>query len=101
MDIRQYISILWKGKWIIILCTLLAVAIGFVLIFTLPPVYEATTKVLIVEKNISSEVLDQYIPEYSGSREVNFQTQMEILDSRQFREEVIKKALTEYQAGRT
>ncbi|MFC2145448.1 polysaccharide biosynthesis tyrosine autokinase [Actinomycetota bacterium] len=91
MDIRQYWSILWRGKWIIILCTLLAVAVGFTLIFTLPPVYEATSKVLIVEKNISSEVFDQYTPEYSGSREVNFQTQMEIIDSRQFREEVIKK----------
>ncbi|MCD4670098.1 MAG: polysaccharide biosynthesis tyrosine autokinase [Actinomycetia bacterium] len=91
IDLRQYMSILWKGKWIIILCTLLAVAIGFALIFILPPVYEATTKVLIIEKNISSEVFDQYIPEYSGSREVNFQTQMEIIDSRKFREEVIRR----------
>ena len=85
LDLRQYMSILWKGKWIIILCTLLAVAIGFTLIFTLPPVYEATSEVLIVEKNISSEVLDQYIPEYSGSREVNFQTQMEIMCSMRLR----------------
>jgi len=91
LDLRQYMSILWKGKWIIILCTLLAVAVGFTLIFTMPPTYEATAKILIVEQNISSEVFDQYIPEYSGSREVNFQTQMEIINSRQFREEVIKR----------
>lgn len=91
IDLRQYLSILWKGKWIIILCTLLAIAVGLVLIFTLPPVYEATTEVLIVEENISSEVLDQYVPEYSSSSEVNFQTQMKILGSRQFQEEVIRK----------
>jgi capsular exopolysaccharide synthesis family protein len=91
MNTQQFISILWRGKWIIILCTLLISAVGFALILTFQPVYEATSKVLIVEKNISSEVLDQYVPEYSGSREVNFQTQIEILNSRQFREEVIKR----------
>jgi len=91
LDIRQYMSILWKGKWIIILCTLLAVAAGLSLIFTTPPAYEATAKILIVEKNISSEVFDQYIPEYTSSREVNFQTQIEIIGSRQFKEEVIKR----------
>ena len=91
IDTRQSLSILWKGKWIIILCTLLLLAVGLALIFTLQPLYEATSKILIVEKNISSEVLGQYVPEYSGSREVNFQTQIEILNSRQFREEVIKR----------
>jgi polysaccharide biosynthesis transport protein len=99
VDLRQYLSILWKGKWIIILCTVLALAVGLVLVFTLQPVYQATAKVLIVEKNISSEVFDQYIPEYSGSREINFQTQMEIISSRQFREEVIKRLSLDMKPG--
>jgi len=91
IDLREYMSILWRGKWLIALLTILAVIVGFILIFTLKPVYEATARVLIVEKSLSSELFGEYGTEYSTSSEVNFQTQMEILDSRQFREEIIKK----------
>lgn len=91
IDLREYLSILWRGKWIIVLCTVLAIAVGFYLVFTLQPVYEAKTKVLIVEKSLSGELFGEYNPEYSSSSEVNFQTQVEILGSRQFREEIIKK----------
>jgi uncharacterized protein involved in exopolysaccharide biosynthesis len=91
IDLREYMSILSKGKWVIILCTVLAIVVGLVLVFTLKPVYEASAKVLIVEKSLAGELFGEYNPEYSTSSEVNFQTQMEMLNSRQFKEEVIKK----------
>jgi len=92
IDLREYMSILWRGKWIIALCTILAIVVGFVLIFTLKPVYEANTRVLIIEESLAGEVFGEYYNlEYSTSSEVNFQTQVEILGSRQFREEIIKK----------
>ncbi|MDD3818403.1 MAG: polysaccharide biosynthesis tyrosine autokinase [Actinomycetota bacterium] len=91
IDLREYMSILAKGKWVIILCTFLAIVVGLFLVFTLKPVYEASAKVLIVEKSLAGELFGEYNPEYSTSSEVNFQTQMEMLNSRQFKEEVIKK----------
>ncbi len=99
MDTREYLSLLWRGKWIIILCAVLAIGVGFYLIFTLQPVYEARTKVLIVERSLSNELFGQYDIEYSTNREVNFKTQIEILSSRQFREEIIKKLSLKIKPG--
>jgi len=91
VDVREYFSILWKGKWIIIPLTILGLIIGLVLIYILPPVYSAEVKVLIVESTPSSQIFGDFVTEYSSSKEINFMTQLEILNSRQLREEVIKE----------
>ena len=96
VDIREYLSVLWRGKWIVIAITIVALFLGLILIYTLPPVYEAEAKVLIVEVNPANDMFgDEYGIQYSTSREVNFHTQLQILASRQFKEEVVEELALE------
>lgn len=48
IDLREYLRILWKWRWVIALVTAVAVATSGVLSFlVLPPVYEARTTILV------------------------------------------------------
>jgi len=92
IDIKEYLQILWKGKWIIIICFLVSiiVGIGITSVSNTSPLYRATAKVLIAERNLPSAIFGQNELEYSSVSKTNFDTQVEILKSRQFKEEVIK-----------
>ena len=47
MEIRQYTAILWRWKWLLVLCTLLAAAAAFVASSLTTPVFEASTMIFI------------------------------------------------------
>ena len=48
MDLRQYLQVLWKRRWVIIATTAVAAVAAVVLARASTPVYEATTTLLIV-----------------------------------------------------
>ena len=47
MELRQYLALLWKWAWLILLCVLLAGASAFLVSDRQPPTYQATTTLLI------------------------------------------------------
>ena len=48
IDLRELIGVFWRGKWVIILTTVIAVVIAFILSMRLPEEYEAEARVVIV-----------------------------------------------------
>jgi polysaccharide biosynthesis transport protein len=90
IDIKEYIQILWRGKWIILACIVIAGILGFMFSSNAIPIYRAEAKILIAEQNIPSELFGQTEVQYSTSSKTNFETQIEVVKSRRFKEEVIR-----------
>jgi polysaccharide biosynthesis transport protein len=90
IDIKEYIQILWRGKWIILACIVIAGILGFIISSNAIPLYRAEAKILIAEQNIPSELFGQTEVQYSTSSKTNFETQIEVVKSRRFKEEVIR-----------
>lgn len=47
IEVKQFVAILWRRKWLLVLVTLLAVTSGFVISNLMTPVFEASTTLLI------------------------------------------------------
>jgi len=47
MELKQYLTLLWKWAWLIVLCLLLAGGAAYVVSERQPPTYQATTTLLI------------------------------------------------------
>ena len=46
IDLRALFLTLWRGKWIVVICTLIAAILGFLASSQTPPVYRASAKVM-------------------------------------------------------
>ena len=58
IDLREYISILWKWRALIVSVTLLSVlTAGLLSFFVLKPVYEASTQIVASTDSVSNEVI--------------------------------------------
>ncbi len=69
IDLREYISILWKWKTLIISITLASMLIaGVISFFVLKPVYEASTQIIVSKDSIPHEVIksDYFLAEVIG-----------------------------------
>lgn len=49
MELRQYTAILWRWKWLLVVCTLLGAASAYIVSSLTAPVFEASTTLLINE----------------------------------------------------
>jgi len=58
IDIKEYLQILWRGKWIILACIVIAGILGFMFSSNAIPIYRAEAK---LPSRISP-------PNYSGRR---------------------------------
>ena len=59
IDLKEYLSIIWDRKWLIIGVTLLAILIsGIISFFVLKPVYETSTTILIGKSNSSQQAIN-------------------------------------------
>lgn len=59
IDLKEYLSIIWYRKWLIIGVTLLAILIsGIISFFVLKPVYETSTTILIGKSNSSQQAIN-------------------------------------------
>ncbi len=48
-ELRRYLALFWHFAWVLVLCTLLAAGIAYLISVKTTPVYQATTRVLINE----------------------------------------------------
>ena len=80
IDLRQILSTLWRGKWIVLICAVIALVLAFLAVAQQEPEYRATTTVLFdrQEANVMSG------EELLAQTEINSETlqnQIEILRS--------------------
>ena len=57
-DLRQYIALMWRWAWLILLATILAGGAAYITSRLQDPVYQATTTLLINEATTSSQASD-------------------------------------------
>lgn len=95
IDLLEYVRIVLKRKWVLVVFTLVLVALAAVLSFTKTPLYRATATLLIDEPGASllniQDVLNAgayYRSDYLGAY---FNTQLRLLTSRSLAERVSKR----------
>ncbi|MDD8020664.1 MAG: polysaccharide biosynthesis tyrosine autokinase [Acidobacteriota bacterium] len=89
IDLRKYLDIIFRQRWIIFTVTVMAVVITLLVSFTMKPVYMARGTVMIEkEPNILSF---EEIFQVETFRDDYFQTQYKLLQSRSLAERTIEK----------
>ncbi len=88
IDLRGLAHTLWRGKWIVVSCTLLAAVLGFLAVSQLEPAYRASAKVMFdIQQsnvvNIQEVLVDQ---QFDASK---LEDQIEVLRSTNLIERVI------------
>ena len=59
IDLKEYMSIIWNKKWLILGVTLLAIIISAIIsFFVLEPTYETSTKILVGRSNVSQNAIN-------------------------------------------
>lgn len=66
VELKRYLQIVWKWRWLIVLCTLLAAAFSYGVSSIIPPVYRASTTLLVRSATASSDdygtaILNQHL----------------------------------------
>ena len=90
LDLKDYIQILLRGKWIIIFTSVIAVGIAVYQTLTTKPVYEATVTVLINTKGQGKSVPFLDVGDAGGK---NIRNELEVLKSRSLNESVANELL--------
>ncbi len=87
MELRQYVSVIWKWLWLIALGTALAGGTAYVVSKNMAPIYQASTTLLI------SEASGPEMSDYTGllTSERLAKTYSELLKKRPIMEEVIRR----------
>jgi capsular exopolysaccharide synthesis family protein len=90
VHLRDYLRVLWRRKWILVICVVVlesTVAIGT---FLQTPVYRATAKVLI-EREVPKVMSFQEVSPIDTTSQDYYQTQYEIIRSRPIIEKVLDR----------
>lgn len=88
VDIRGLLATIWRGKYIIAVCTLIAVVLAFLVISQLEPKYKATAKVMFDLQKTNVVDLQQVLVDQEFSKDT-LQNQIEILRSTNLIERVV------------
>lgn len=89
IDIRALLATLWNGKWIILICTLLATAAGFLGVSQATPQYRAEAVVMFETGGNVNNIQEFLVnPEFSND---TLQNEIEVLRSTNLIERVIDK----------
>lgn len=86
---RDYIRILYRGRWVIIASFILVIMATIFVTFTTEPVYQASAKLMIEQKNGMGESLFDFTSMMKKESMIN--NQVEILKSRSLAEDVIHR----------
>jgi polysaccharide biosynthesis transport protein len=96
VDVKEYLAVLLKRKWLVLVCFLLSMALTTAFLFTRQPIYRATSKLLVTVAGTSVPT-----SEVTREDERNFvATQIEIMKGQPMLRRVqqrLKKAPTEIQ----
>ncbi|MCH7683585.1 MAG: polysaccharide biosynthesis tyrosine autokinase [Gemmatimonadetes bacterium] len=90
LDFLQYWNVVYREKWGILGLAIAVCLITTVFVFDMTPIYRATATLLIEAKQVSVVSIEEVYGIDSSKREY-YQTQFEILNSRQLAEDVINK----------
>ena len=88
IDIRAILGIVWRGKYVIAICTLIAVILAMLAISQLEPKYKATAKVMFDLPKTNVVNLQEVIVDQEFSKDT-LQNQIEILRSTNLIERVV------------
>jgi len=87
--IRQYVGVLLTRRWVVLAAVVMTVAVTALLTFTRPPVYRATSRLLIETKKPQAVGL-QEVYEPSDARSDYYETQYRLLKDRHLAERVFE-----------
>lgn len=89
-DPREVIRVLWRGKWIIVICTLIAAFLGYLSSSQAPAVYRASAKVMFdVQQGSLANLPTVFVDEQFNTSKL--EDQIEVLRSTVLVERVIKE----------
>lgn len=97
VTIQDYLRILYRGRWIIVISFLTVVGFVFYYTFTATPIYRATAKVMITDNGGVQQTLFNVVDFMEKEKKIN--NQVEILNSRTLAENVIKKLIASENAN--
>ena len=95
MELKEYLQTLWKWKWLIVLCTVIAGMSSYVVTSKMPPVYEAKVK-LMSNQSTSTGIVD-YSSMLGGQQVI--ESYRELLKTRPVLEAVIARLNLPYSPG--
>lgn len=89
-NLRAQIGTIWRGRWIIVICTVVALVIGFLAVSQLKPSYRTSGKVLFEAKRANITDMEDVVvgPDYSRDSLVN---EVQILSSTNLIDRVVEK----------
>jgi len=89
-DLRKYLWLLFRHRWLILSAAGLCLAVGFVNTLLTTPIYRATTTIQI-NRDVAKVVQGQDVAQVDDGRDAEFyQTQYELLKSRSLAERIVK-----------
>lgn len=91
VTIHDYLRILYRGKWIILISFLTVVGFVIYYTFTSTPIYRATAKVMIKDNGGVQQTLFNVVDFMEKEKKIN--NQVEILNSRTLAENVVRKLI--------
>ena len=91
VTIQDYLRILFRGRWIILISFLTVVGFVTYYTFTTTPIYRATAKVMIKDNGGVQQTLFNVVDFMEKEKKIN--NQVEILNSRTLAENVIQKLM--------
>jgi len=90
IDPRDLIRVLWRGKWIIVICTLIAAFLGYLSSSQTPAVYRASAKVMFdIQQGSLANLPTVFVDEQFNASKL--EDQIEVLRSTVLVERVIKE----------
>jgi len=98
VTIHDYLRILYRGRWIILISFLTVVGFVTYYTFTSTPIYRATAKVMIKENGGVQKTLFNVVDFMEKEKKIN--NQVEILNSRTLAENVMKKLISSNNADK-
>lgn len=90
VDLRHNLRVVLRNKWRILLLVLISTLLAALVVFSMTPVYKATTTVMIENQQAKVVSIESVYGLNSASSEY-YQTQFEILKSRELAERVVKR----------
>ena len=91
VSLRDYIRVLYRGRWVILLSFLAVVGATAYFTFRATPIYEATATIMIDTERSPNVGLDFLAPLGMGTRETIINNQVEILKSRTLAQAVLEE----------
>jgi capsular exopolysaccharide synthesis family protein len=88
--IREYIQILLKRKWTIILCFVVVFVSSMIMFYSAEPIYRSSTKILIEKQNPKAMYLEDMLMNSAKNIEY-FQTEFMIIQGREVVRKLVKK----------